>query len=234
MLVSTRLKLGYLGAAALDTWLCGSSLRAARVARLVTKPALMPLLASSFATSGRAIGSPLRATTLAGQAFGWGGDVALLGHGTRAFALGAGAFGVGHAAYIGGFVRQRSASPFFRAGSTRAALRLWAVAGPAMALAAARQERILGPAVAAYTGLLTGTFATGCHLDASLPPSARRLTALGAGLFLLSDTVLGARQFVLPLLPVDAPPRLHAALERVVMGSYTAAQLLLAEGAARA
>jgi len=234
MRASTRLKLGYLAAAALDTWLSGSSLRAARAARFVTKPALMPLLASSFATSGRATGSPLRTTTLIGQAFGWGGDIALLGHGTRSFAVGAGSFGVGHAAYISGFVRQRSAAPFFASSSTRTAVGLWAVAGPAMALAAARQERALGPAVLGYTGLLAGTFTTACHLDSSLPASSRRLTGLGAGLFLLSDTVLGVRQFLLPLLPFGPPPGLDAALERIVMGSYTAAQLLLAEGATRA
>lgn len=234
MRASTRLKLGYLGVAALDTWLAGSSHRGARAARFVTKPALMPLLTSSFATSRRAFPSPLRTTTLVAQAFGWGGDIALLGHGTRAFAIGAGSFGAGHAAYISGFVRQRADSSFLRAPATRAALRLWGLAGPVMALAAARQERALGPAVLGYTGLLAGTFATGSHLSSSLPASARRLTALGAGLFLASDTVLGFRQLVLPLLPVDASPRLDAALERAVMGTYTAAQLLLAEGAARA
>ena len=243
MRVATRLKLGYLGVAAVDTWLAGVALpgsfqrgtRLARAARFVTKPALMPLLAGSFATDRRAFGSPLRSSTLVGQVFGWGGDIALLGHGSRSFAVGAGSFGLGHVAYISGFVRHRSPAPFFRAPATRAALGLWALAGPAMAVAAARQDRALGPAVAAYTGVLAGTFATGCHLSRSVPVSSRCLTAAGAGLFLLSDTVLGVRQFLLPLVMRSAPsPRLDATLERVVMGSYAAAQLLLAEGAARA
>ena len=34
------------------------------------------------------------------------------------------------------------------------------------------------------------------HLDPALPTASRRLTSAGAGLFLLSDTVLGLRQFV--------------------------------------
>jgi uncharacterized membrane protein YhhN len=243
MRMSTRLRLGYLGVAAVDTWLAGAALpggsargaRLARAARFVTKPALMPLLTGSFATDRRAFPSPLRPSTLAGQALGWGGDVALLGHGSRSFALGAGSFGLGHAAYISGFVRHRSPTPFLDAPSTRAAVALWALAGPAVAVAAARQERALGAAVAAYTGLLAGTFATGCHLSRSLPLSSRCLTASGAGLFLLSDIVLGVREFLLSLVLRAAPsPRLDAALERVVMGTYTAAQLLLAEGAARA
>jgi uncharacterized membrane protein YhhN len=243
MRLSTRLRLGYLGGAAMDTWMAGAALpgsfargaRLARAARFVAKPALMPLLAASFATDRRAFPSPLRTTTLIGQAFGWGGDLALLGHGSRSFALGAGSFGVGHAAYISGFVRHRAPAPFLEAPSTRAAVALWALTGPPMAVAAAREERSLGPAVAAYTGLLAGTFATGSHLSPSLPASSRRLTAVGAALFLLSDTILGVRQFLLPwVLRFSLSPRLDTALERTVMATYTTAQLLLAEGAARA
>ncbi len=93
-----------------------------------------------------------------------------------------------------------------------------------MSLGAARTAPVLGPAVAAYSALLTTMTATALHAD--LPPPARRLTAAGAVLFLVSDTLLGARQFLVE----DSPQR----LETVVMATYTAAQLLLAEGAARA
>ena len=236
MRVSTRLRLAYVVAATVDTVLAGSPSRVARRARFVTKPALMPLLAGSLATSPRAFSSPLRTSTLVALGFGWGGDLALLGHGTRSFATGTGSFGVGHGAYIAGFLRRRNRSvPLRRTPGARLAVGLLAGAGPVMALAAARQNRALGPAVAGYTGLLAGTFATGNHLDASLPLVARRLTGLGAALFLASDTVLGFRQFLLPLLFHGEPPtRLDLALERLVMGSYTAAQLLLAEGAGRA
>lgn len=236
MRASTTLKLAYLATAAADTFLAGSSHRLAPRARSVTKPALMPLLAGSLATSERASSSPLRTSTLVALGFGWGGDVALLGRGTRSFAAGAGSFGVGHAAYIAGFLRRRDRSvPLRRTRAARLALGLWAGAGPVMALAAAREERALGPAVAAYTGLLAGTYATGNHLDPALPASARRLTRVGATLFLASDTVLGLRKFLLPVLLRGEPPaRLDLALERFVMGSYTAGQLLLAEGAALA
>lgn len=236
MRVSPRLRLAYVATATVDTLLAGSPSRVAQRARFVTKPVLMPLLAGSLATSQRASFSPLRTSTLVALGFGWGGDVALLGQGTRSFTAGAASFGAGHVAYMTGFLRHRNRSVRLRqTRGARLALGLWAGAGPVMALAAARQERGLGPAVAGYTGLLAGTFATGNHLDASLPRAARRLTGLGAALFLVSDTVLGVRQFLLPLVFHGEPPtRLDLALERTVMGSYTAAQLLLAEGAARA
>ena len=64
------------------------------------------------------------------------------------------------------------------------------------------------------------------HLDPTLSPASRRLTAAGAGMFMLSDTLLGVRKFVL----TDPPP----ALETAVMATYTTAQFLLSEGAARA
>jgi uncharacterized membrane protein YhhN len=80
--------------------------------------------------------------------------------------------------------------------------------------------------VAGYSAMLAGTVAAATQLDAALPRSARRATMLGAGLFMLSDSVLGARMFLLK----DPPDR----LESVVMATYTAAQFLLSEGAARA
>ena len=64
------------------------------------------------------------------------------------------------------------------------------------------------------------------HLDPTLSPASRRLTAAGAGMFMLSDTLLGIRKFVL----ADPP----AGLETAVMATYTTAQFLLSEGAARA
>jgi uncharacterized membrane protein YhhN len=74
--------------------------------------------------------------------------------------------------------------------------------------------------------MLAGTVAAATQLDPALPRSARRLTLIGAGLFMLSDSVLGTRKFLWK----KAPPR----VESVVMATYTAAQFLLNEGAARA
>lgn len=227
MRTTTRLKLAYGALAVADTLLAGSGNRWAHRARYVTKPLLMPVLGASLVTDPRAEGSPLRASTLAGQAAGWGGDVLLLGEGPRAFAAGAGSFGVGHLAYITGLVRRRDRStPLTGNRAARAVAGSWALTGPVMALAAARTERSLGPTVLAYSALLSSMAAAAQHLSPDVPRDARLLTATGAGLFLLSDSVLGSRTFLL----TDPPER----LESLVMATYTAAQLLISEGAARA
>jgi uncharacterized membrane protein YhhN len=220
---STRLKLAYAGLAIADTWLAGSAHPTAHRARVLTKPLLMPTLMASLATDPRATGSPLRTSTLVAQAAGWGGDLALMGHGTKPFAIGSGSFAVGHAAYITGFLRHRSVTP--RPGP-KAVAALWAATAPGMVFGAYRQEKVLGPAIAGYSAMLAGTVAAATQLDPALPRSARRATLLGAGLFMLSDSVLGTRKFLWK----NAPPR----VESVVMATYTAAQLLLSEGAARA
>ena len=51
---TTKLKLGYLGVAALDTWLSGKPHPMAHRARFLTKPLLMPTLAASLATNPKA------------------------------------------------------------------------------------------------------------------------------------------------------------------------------------
>ena len=76
---STALKLAYAGLAVADTALSASRRPAHHHARRFTKPLMLPTLAASFATDPRARRSPLRRSTLAGQAAGWAGDVALLG-----------------------------------------------------------------------------------------------------------------------------------------------------------
>lgn len=226
MRTTTRLKLAYVALATVDTLLAGSDHRWAHRARYVTKPLLMPVLGASLATDPRAQGAPLRASTLAGQAAGWGGDVLLLGEGPRSFAAGAGSFGVGHLAYISGLARHRDrTTPLTRNRAARAIAGTWALSGPVMALAASRKERALGPTVLGYSALLSTMTASAQHLSPALPRDARLLTAAGAGLFLLSDSILGSRTFVLP----DPPAR----LESLVMATYTAGQLLISEGAAR-
>ena len=210
---SARLRAAYVALAATDAVLAGTAGAWAHRARFLTKPLLMPTLAGSLLTSSRAARSPLRNGTLVAEAFGWGGDLALLRHGTRAFAAGTGSFGIGHIAYATGFVRRRDAATRLATRpATRALAGIWLLSAPPMSLGAARTAPVLGPAVAAYSALLTTMTATALHAD--LPPPARRLTAAGAALFLVEDS----------------PQR----LETVVMATYTAAQLLLAEGAARA
>ena len=126
----TRLKLAYVGLAATDSWLSGIPGRRAHLARFLTKPLLMPTLAASLVTSPQAADSPLRTTTLAAQAGGWGGDVALLGEGKGPFLVGTGSFAAGHLAYLGGFVRQRSKSPVTTDPAARAVAAAWALSSP--------------------------------------------------------------------------------------------------------
>lgn len=220
---TTKLKLVYAGLAAADTWLAGSSHRRAHHARYLTKPLLMPTLMGSLVTDPRAAGSPLRTSTLIAQAGGWGGDLALMREGSTSFVVGSGSFAAGHAAYITGFLRARNGTA--RSGP-KAVSGLWAVTAPAMVAGATRQRAMLGPTVAGYSAMLAGTVAAATQLDAALPRSARAATILGAGLFMASDSVLGTRKFLL-----KSPPR---RLESLVMATYTCAQLLLSEGAARA
>lgn len=223
---STRLKLAYAGLAALDTWLSGRAGSTAHRARWVTKPLLMPTLSASLITDERSRLSPLRNNTVIAQAGGWGGDVALLGSGTRPFLTGVGSFAVGHLAYLTGFLRNRGTTALSQGTGARAVAGTWAASAPVLALLAARRQRELGLPVLGYATLLAATVASATNLDPALTTASRRLTAAGAGLFMLSDTVLAIGKFAM----VDPPP----ALERVVMATYTGAQLLLSEGAARA
>lgn len=220
---SRRLRSAYVVVAVLDTLLAGTSGTRAHRVRTFTKPLLVPVLAASLATDPRAATSPLRRTTLVAQAAGWGGDVLLMGQGAARFTAGAGSFALGHTAYVVGFRSLRGA-PRWR--PPVALAMLWALTTPPLALAAARQDRRLGATVAAYSAVLTSMVALSTQLASSLPAPVRRSTTLGAGLFLVSDTLIGVRELLL-----DAPPQ---RLESAVMATYAAAQLLLAEGAARA
>ena len=223
---STKLKLAYVGLAAVDTWLSGHTHRRAHQARFLTKPLLMPTLTASLLTNPKADDSPLRTSTVAGQVGGWGGDVALLGEGTTPFLAGTGSFALGHAAYLTGFLRQHGHTGVRDAAGPRAVAGSWALTAPVMALMAGRRNRELGGPVFGYATMLAAMAAAANYLDTDLSPSSRRFTAAGAGLFMLSDSLLAVRKFVL-----TNPP---AHLETAVMATYTTAQFLLSEGAARA
>jgi uncharacterized membrane protein YhhN len=220
---STRRKLAYLGLAALDTGLSASASPLAHRARFVTKPLLMPVLASSVLSSRR---TSLTAPVVIAEACGFVGDVALLSEARRPFFIGSAAFALGHASYVAGFMSQRSASPVFASRRTRALGALWAVAAPVNAVRAGRRDPAQGAAVAAYSLSLTSMAIASGHLSPSVRPSARALAGLGGLAFLTSDSLLGLRKFVLS----DPPP----ALEGAVMATYTGAQFLLAEAATRA
>jgi uncharacterized membrane protein YhhN len=217
----------YAGLAVVDSLLAGSGRPAAHRTRYATKPLLMPTLVASLVTDRAARRSPLRTSTVVAQLAGWGGDLALLRHGTKPFVVGAGSFAVGHAAYITGFRRHgRRRAELVQSTSARTVAAAWLTSGPVLAVAAGRKERALGPAVLGYATILAAMAATATGLRSDVPPAARRSTVAGAGLFLVSDTMLGVRKFVLR----TETPR----LEFAVMATYTAGQYLLARGAARA
>ena len=158
-------------------------------------------------------------------AAGWAGDVALLSDGQRAFLAGLGSFAVGHAAYVVGLRHLRAPGPAVAATGPRLALLGGLALGPLLAQAAGRRDPGLRAPVAAYAALLAGTAASATHLDTAVPREARLLLGAGAWLFLVSDSVLGLRAFVL------TGPAPWA--ERTVMATYTLAQALLVEGTLR-
>ncbi|KAA1427983.1 lysoplasmalogenase [Nocardioides antri] len=222
MSLPTRLKTAYVALAALDTALSMSTRPAAHKARFLTKPLLMPVLSASLATTPGS--SSARLPVLAAQAGGWVGDVALLGEERRPFVVGSAAFGVGHLAYLAAFVPRRRRDPrLVDDPRTRALGALWATTSPVVAWRA--RHTGVAPVVAAYSASLVSMVVAATRIDRSESPAGRRLVAAGALLFLASDTTLGLRKFVL----ADPDPRIEGA----VMASYTAAQLLLSEGAAR-
>lgn len=216
---------GYAALAVADTVLAGKPTKAARRARFVLKPLLMPTLSVAFAEATRGRTDPLTRSTRAAQAFSWGGDVALLGGGEKAFLAGVASFAGAHAAYITGFATRRDRGPVLRHPGLKAAAAMWATTAPVMGIAAARKNRSLGLPVAGYGTILAAMFATSTLLDSSIRPGARRTLQAGTGLFLLSDTLLGIQEFLL---------REHSpVLESAVMATYTAGQGLIAAGVAR-
>jgi uncharacterized membrane protein YhhN len=208
----------YAALAATDTLLAGSTRH--RRLRLLTKPLLMPTLATTLMAADRS--DPAVRRTLAAQALCWGGDVALMGSGRRPFLGGLASFLAAHLGYVAAF-RSRSSASLLSTRSGRAALTAGAVLAPTMALAARRRDPRLAAPVAAY-GLVLATMVAA---SAAVPAErgGRRILT-GTTLFLLSDTLLAVRKFVLD----DRSP----ALESAVMATYTSGQWFISEGVAGA
>jgi len=216
----------YVALAATDTVLAGRTDLAARRSRFLVKPLLMPALAVAFHEGTRGSHDPVVRRTAAAQAFSWGGDVALLGRGEKAFLAGVGSFFAAHVAYVAGFAAARPpAAAGLAPAGLKAAAALWLAAGPAMSWAAGRRSPRLAAPVAAYAGVLATMFGASTALDPALPRRARATVRAGTTLFLVSDTLLGVQDFLL------TEP--HPGLERAVMATYTAGQGLIAWGVAQ-
>ena len=220
-------KVGFGVLALADTLLAGSDRNAARRLRYVTKPLLMPALTTAFTPVTHDRHDGLRQGTVVAQAFSWSGDVALLGQGERAFLAGVGSFLAAHVAYISGFLtaRDRHSDPSpLRGTGSRAAAATWLVGAPLMSLAAGRKDARFRVPIAVYATALASMFAASTMLDRQLPKEARGKVIAGTSLFLLSDSILGAREFLL-----EGDSRV---LNSAVMATYTAGQWLIADGVA--
>jgi uncharacterized membrane protein YhhN len=198
--------------------------KAARRLRFLTKPLLMPALATAFRGETEGRDDVLRRGTLAAQAFSWGGDLALLGGSERAFLGGVSSFFAAHVAYVAGFASVRRTRVDLTSPGLKAALGMWVTTAPMMALAAGRKDPGLRVPVAAYSTILTTMFATSTMIGPHVPEPARRKIMIGTSLFLLSDTLLGAQEFLLS--------KKRPAIEAAVMATYAAGQGLIAAGAA--
>ena len=201
-----------------DTVLVGMGPRARR-AHYVVKPLLMPVLAAGLAEGGT--DSPVVRRVLAAQAFSWGGDVALMSSRERDFLAGVASFFGAHLAYVGAFRELGTGSP--RESRTgRAVLALSSALVPGNAVAAHRKDARFGLPIGVYGTVLTAMATAAAVLEDS--PGSSRIRA-GAALFLLSDSLIGAQQFLR-----DEP---HPALESAVMATYTAGQWLISDGVQR-
>jgi uncharacterized membrane protein YhhN len=220
----------YAALAVADSVAAGRRGTTARRLRYVLKPALMPSLAIAFLDGTRDLQdrdvTVLRTGTAAAQAFSWGGDVALLGLGERSFLTGVGSFAGAHVAYIAAFLSVRGEGRDHNSTGLKVALGLWLTTAPLMSVAAGRRDPTLRVPVAAYATVLAAMFASSHLLDPALPQRARRTLQAGTALFLLSDSVLAAQEFLL------SEPR--PVLDSVVMTTYTAGQGLIAAGVAAA
>jgi uncharacterized membrane protein YhhN len=198
--------------------------RASRL-RWATKPALMPLLIAKVSAAGDGNWSRLRDRTRAGLALSWAGDVALLGSSDAAFAAGLGSFAGAHGCYSTAFTMARRPTPPAAAGPV-------GVGGLLVGGALARRAGRLGAPVAGYSALITSMAIRAIGLDERrIGASAARRIAAGAGLFVVSDGLIGWRKFGLR---GDAPRGLRAAIDAAVMATYASGQWLIADGVTRA
>lgn len=197
-----------------DTALVGLGPRG-RPAHYVVKPLLMPVLAGTLSDTRS---SPVVRRVLGAQALSWGGDVALMGTSERQFLAGVASFFGAHLAYVSAF-RALGAGPPTASRAGPAVLAASAALVPGNALAAGRKDSRFAVPIGAYGLVLTAMAAAATALPDA--PGRRRVRA-GAALFLLSDSLIGAQQFLR-----DEP---HPALESAVMATYTAGQWLIADG----
>lgn len=180
----------------------------------VAKPLVMVLLAALALALGAGATGTGR-WLLAAIALGGVGDVALLGDSEPRFLGGLGAFLLGHLAYVAAFVSLGFHGGWALGGLAVVILDL-ATAGRRILVSAMRQDRTLGGAVAAYMLVIAAMTVTAWG-------TGRPMVALGAVVFVVSDTVLALDRFVRP----------RPGSRVLVMVTYHVGQVLMVLGALR-
>ncbi|WP_326948748.1 lysoplasmalogenase [Amycolatopsis sp. NBC_01307] len=166
-----------------------------------TKPVLVPVLAAAAPPP-----DPGLAVGLAGS---WIGDLALLGTTDRHFRAGIAAFAAAHAGYAASFAARGGRPPLRRAAPI-------AAAGVGGAWFFGRAAGDLAGPVRAYALAIAAMAITAAGLRG---PGSRRVVT-GAGVFMLSDALIGLRRFVLP-------PTWSRPADLMVMLTYGVAQWLI-------
>lgn len=190
----------------------------------VAKPLLMPLLTVWVVAVARdrARRSPL-GWLLAGLAFAWLGDLALMAEGDTAFALGLGAFLVMQACYIAAFTRVPGPG----------LVRAWPVAivpfagyWLVMNLVLFRSAGAMAVPVLVYSAVLLAMAAAALDLVLRVPRPLGWRVFWGAALFVVSDSLIALTAF--------GPLESGRVLSAVVMATYIAAQAMIVTGFTRA
>lgn len=209
----------YAGVAVIDSIAAAAGIRRLR---LVSKPALMPLLA---AIARSRAGDRTPPPVLAALALSGAGDIALLGRGRRSFLAGMAGFLGAHAAYavaLGsagtpgqGLLRRRPwlVAPFVLVWAWVVRL-LW----PRLDTPEHRPLRL---PIAGYAAAVTGMGAIAVDASTRLPDGRGTTAAAGGLLFVVSDGLLALGRF---------GGRRRPLVDGAVMATYTAAQALLTDG----
>ncbi len=212
MVISRRARWAAYSAVALVD-VAAAAARARRL-RLLTKPALMPLLAYAAGP-----GAPRAA--LAGA---WAGDVALLGAGDAALAGGIGGFAAAHVAYLRDVRALRTVeAPVAGERISAAVFGAAALAATAAIIPRLADRPVLRGPVAAYAALVTSMGHAAVASGLRRRDARGRALAVGGALFVVSDGLVALSLFGGP-----RAGRPAAAVEAGVMITYTAAQALLA------
>lgn len=188
------------------------------VLRSVCRVGFMPALVA------RTLGVPWAPGSrrlVAAQALSWGGDLALMRRERAPFLLGLASFLVAHVAYVSAY-RSRSSERLLDDPGRRRVVAAGSLLGSAMAVAAAREDRVVALPVAAYGATLATMVAAAAAVE---PDRGRGRLVAGASLFLLSDTLIGVRRFLLR----DRTD----ALETAVAVTYAAGQWCISDGMLR-